>query len=209
MKTLFILASIMSVLFLAAPNKVEAQKKTAAKTIVGTISGYECGDNCYLTITDNKGKEHVGLCTARPLCTKWNADTEMPNWYKGKKVRVTIGRGIQLDGSGNVMGKMDAFTGIQFLTTRTSVSAQPSAENWFVILGSFPKSQLARANQRLKYVRSLGYEASIVDTDNYAGLRDGFYSVVLGPYSKSDAKRFLRSIRPVIHDAYAKSGDED
>jgi hypothetical protein len=90
-------------------------KSKAAKTIEGTISGYECGDNCYLTITDQKGKEHTGLCTAHPLCTRWNAEVMMPDSYKGKRVKVTIGKGTQLDGSGNVMGPMDAFTRIQFL----------------------------------------------------------------------------------------------
>lgn len=115
MKTLFVLASVMVVLFLAAPNKVEAQKRKAAKIIEGTISRYECGDNCYLTITDKKGKEHTGLCTAHPLCTKWNREVMMPDSYKGKRVKVTIGKGTQFDGGGNVMGTMDAFTRIQLL----------------------------------------------------------------------------------------------
>ena len=115
MKTLRVLASVMAVLFLTAPNGIEAQKRKATRIMEGTISRYECGDNCYLIITDKKGKEHTGLCTAHPLCTKWNREVKMPNSYKGRRVRVTIGKGTQLDGGGNVMGTMDAFTKIELL----------------------------------------------------------------------------------------------
>jgi hypothetical protein len=114
MKNLFILVTVMAVLFIAAPNKVMAQKAKAVRIIEGTISEYSCGDNCYLTITDKKGKKHEGLCTA-PLCSAWNDKTEMPKSYKGKRVKVTVGKGTQYDGAGNVMGKMDAFIKIQLL----------------------------------------------------------------------------------------------
>lgn len=121
------LASAIAALFFVAPHSIDAQKRRAARTIEGTISRYECGDNCYLTITDTKGKEHAGLCTAHPLCTKWNENVEMPDSYKGKRVRVTVGRGTQYNGSGDVMGHMDAFTKIQLLTTPARSSAQPAA----------------------------------------------------------------------------------
>src|SRR4051812_13770333 len=41
MKSLFVLASVMIVLFLAAPNEVEAQKRKAAKIIEGTVIGMD------------------------------------------------------------------------------------------------------------------------------------------------------------------------
>lgn len=126
MKILFILASVMVVFFLGLSHKVEAQKKAVARTVVGTISGYECGDNCYLTITDSKGKAHVGLCSARSLCTSWNADAAMPESYKGKKVTVTIGKGTLLTGSGQVAGTMDAFTSIQMMPASSSVNVANS-----------------------------------------------------------------------------------
>jgi hypothetical protein len=94
-------------------------KGEAAKIIEGTISGYECGDNCYLTITDQKGIEHIGLCTARPICTNWNQNAMMPNSYKGKRVRVTIGKGAQLTGAGEAVGTVDAFIRIQFTESET------------------------------------------------------------------------------------------
>jgi hypothetical protein len=40
MKTLFVLTSVMAVLFLAAPNKVEAQKRKAATPIETTVNAY-------------------------------------------------------------------------------------------------------------------------------------------------------------------------
>lgn len=98
-------------------NVAEAdQKKPAAKVVTGTISGFECGDNCYLTIVDKQGKEHTGLCSAEPLCEKiMTATGDNLGGYKGKKVKVTVGTGQQVDGSGTVMGTMDAFVKIQLL----------------------------------------------------------------------------------------------
>jgi hypothetical protein len=76
-----------------------------------------------LTITDEKGKEHTGLCTARPLCTRWNAEVMMPDSYKGRRVRITISKGTLLTGGGDVAGTMDAFATIQFIDSE-SIRAQ-------------------------------------------------------------------------------------
>lgn len=84
------------------------------RRITGTIRGFECGDNCYLTIVDGKKAEQVGLCAA-PECESWNELTVMPSRYKGKRVTVTVGQGQQVDDSGNVMGEMMSFTKIRFL----------------------------------------------------------------------------------------------
>ena len=95
-------------------NQMEAQKSKAANIMEGTISNFGCGDNCYLTITDGKGKEHIGLCLA-PLCNAWAGLQEMPAQYKGKRVQVMIGKGKQYNASGKVMGTHDAFTRVQLL----------------------------------------------------------------------------------------------
>ncbi|UVK42138.1 hypothetical protein BPNPMPFG_003790 [Mesorhizobium sp. AR07] len=84
------------------------------RKITGTIRGFECGDNCYLTIVDRKKTEQVGLCAA-PVCESWNEQTVMPSRYKGKRVTVMVGQGQQVDDSGNVMGEMMSFTKIRFL----------------------------------------------------------------------------------------------
>ncbi len=80
----------------------------------GRIRAFECGDNCYLTIIDSRNKEHTGLCTA-PECEPWNEQASMPSRYRGKRVSVTLGQGIQLDTEGTQMGRMTAFKKIRFL----------------------------------------------------------------------------------------------
>lgn len=83
------------------------------KTLTGTIVSYECGDNCYLTVKDEQGTEHVALCTA-PQCDSWNEVAAMPKNFLKKKVQVSVGRAKQYDGAGNEMGEMDAFDSITF-----------------------------------------------------------------------------------------------
>jgi hypothetical protein len=116
MKTLFTLASVMIVLFIGVPNKVTAQKAKAVRTVTGTISKVEWGDNFYLTIVDSKGKKHTALCSA-PICSKFSDDAKIPKRYKGKKVKATIGKRTRYSGGGgsNAMDKYDAFIKIQFL----------------------------------------------------------------------------------------------
>ncbi|MBU0656617.1 MAG: hypothetical protein KJ914_15965 [Gammaproteobacteria bacterium] len=83
-----------------------------SRQLDATIVSYECGDNCYLNIKDEQGEEYTGLCTA-PLCDNWNEVAAMPDSFKGKRVRVTVGEGQQFDGGGNLMGTMDAFESIE------------------------------------------------------------------------------------------------
>ncbi len=87
------------------------------QTMIGTIMGFECGDNCYLTIVDEKGLDHQALCGDTQVCDKMmeNPDDPALGGYKRKLVKVTIGQGKQFDGAGNVMGTMDAFEKIQVL----------------------------------------------------------------------------------------------
>ena len=81
----------------------------AGKRVDGRIKSFECGDNCYLTIVTKSGKELNALCAAK-ACEPWNAETEIPRDLIGRKVRVTLDTGVQLDGSGNEMGSYPAFT---------------------------------------------------------------------------------------------------
>jgi hypothetical protein len=77
--------------------------------------------------------------------------------------------------------------------------------NWVVILGSFPHAARADADQSRSYLASRGIRAQIIDTDDYPNLTDGYYSVVLGPYSKSRAQQTLSSVSGVVDDAYIKA----
>lgn len=86
--------------------------------------------------------------------------------------------------------------------TPCSTVRPPSSGDWFVILGTKPK--IEEANQDLQYALSLGCNARIIDTDNYPRLSGGFYSVVIGPYSKPDAKRLRKQLEPYIKGVYIK-----
>lgn len=80
-------------------------------TVEGVVTNYLCGDNCYLTIKDNKGLEATGLCTAE-LCGKYNwKDAEMKK-LQGKRaiVRLKKDTGIQYDGNGDPVSKMHEIT---------------------------------------------------------------------------------------------------
>ena len=89
--------------------------RSVDRIIEGKIASYECGDNCHLTIIDKHNKEHTALCTARE-CQSWNFQSEMPAFFIGKKVAVTVGKGVAIYGDGEtVAGRMDAYTLIRFL----------------------------------------------------------------------------------------------
>jgi cell division septation protein DedD len=88
----------------------------------------------------------------------------------------------------------------------TKRTPQPASGTWFVFLSSFPRNNYEKANQRLQYVQGLGYDASLIDTDNYPGLSGGLWAVVMGPYSKSEAKSVAAQMKSVRSDVYIKSG---
>lgn len=112
MKTVFwVLLTVLCLL----PSAHAAGKKKPLEVIEGTISAFESADNFYLTIVDKKGIQHTALC-APDLCQKLIAATDDKlGGYKGKKVRVTVGTGKQMDGSGQVMGVMEAFVKIRLV----------------------------------------------------------------------------------------------
>lgn len=77
---------------------------------------------------------------------------------------------------------------------------------WFVVLGSYPKSQSANANSRLSSIKSLGFDARIISTDEFPGFKSGLVSVVSGPLSKAAADSLLADMQSSVSDAYVKSG---
>ena len=75
---------------------------------------------------------------------------------------------------------------------------------WVVILGSFPKSQQGKARSRLSEARNFGFDATIIDTDDYSGLADGFYSVVINAGTRGQALNLLPQAKEFRGDAYVK-----
>ncbi len=106
-KILFVLVALS---FMTMMNVSMAKDRT----IVGYISDFGCGDNCYLSIKQDNGKMIDALCAA-PVCRPWSETAEMPRRFIGKKVRVTVGKDKQYDGAGTVMGNFRSFKKIQFL----------------------------------------------------------------------------------------------
>ena len=93
---------------------------------------------------------------------------------------------------------------------RMAELAQPALPEgrFFLIMGSYPKSERAKAEARLAELRSLGLEeASLADTDRHSRLTDGLYAVVVGPTSESHAKSLLPRARQLLGQAYVKAGD--
>lgn len=75
---------------------------------------------------------------------------------------------------------------------------------WVVILGSFPKVQQGKARSRLSEARNFGFDAMIIDTDEYSGLADGFYSVVVNAGTRGQALNLLPQAKEFRGDAYVK-----
>lgn len=98
----------------AAALVLAATPVSAGDVVVGQIGSYECGDNCYLTITSIEGTDLTALCVAEQ-CADWNMEAFMPEDRVGLSVVATVGLADQVDGSGTVMGQWLAFTTIQFL----------------------------------------------------------------------------------------------
>lgn len=95
---------------------------SAPDTLNGRIAEFTCGDNCYLTVVDDFGKKHDGLCVA-PACAPWNKATAIPRGLVGRQVLVKVGMGVQINSSGTEQGRMLSFREITLFPT--SGSTQP------------------------------------------------------------------------------------
>ena len=97
---------LAAVALMLAPGVAAAQDEL--NVLTGTIAGFECGDNCYLTVAFGDAGQLVGLCVA-PECEDWNANVEIPADLIGAKVTVTVGVGQQYQG-GDTYEPYIAFT---------------------------------------------------------------------------------------------------
>ncbi|MGX1744230.1 hypothetical protein ACWIEX_21990 [Bosea sp. NPDC055353] len=95
---------------------------SAPDTLNGRIAEFVCGDNCYLTVVDDFGKKHDGLCVA-PACAPWNKAAAMPRGLMGRQVSVKVEMGVQIDSSGTEQGRILSFRELTLLPA--SGSTQP------------------------------------------------------------------------------------
>jgi hypothetical protein len=112
-------ALAVAALLMSSAGAMQVQARSPAPAakpgdrLVAKIKSFECGDNCYLIVTDARGREIAGLCEAK-ACQPWNEKTEIPRKLVGRQVSITTGVGVQRDAEGNVMGKMKSFRKIDF-----------------------------------------------------------------------------------------------
>ncbi len=76
--------------------------------------------------------------------------------------------------------------------------------NWFVIAGTFPQSSGMEEPKRLvTRLQKNRFDAYIINTNRYSNLKDGFWAVVMGPYTdvkkagktKTRLKAFVKAAR--------------
>lgn len=111
----------------AIANRVSSKplpqpQASAPDALNGRIAEFVCGDNCYLTVVDDFGKKHDGLCVA-PACAPWNKAAAMPRSLMGRQVSVKVGMGVQIDSSATEQGRMLSFRELTLLPA--SGSTQP------------------------------------------------------------------------------------
>lgn len=101
--------AVMAVLL--TPGYAVAQEEF--NVLTGTVAGFECGDNCYLTVTFGEAGQLVGLCVA-PECANWNEQVAIPEGLVGAAVRVEVGVGEQYQGD-ELTAPYIAFTSVTVL----------------------------------------------------------------------------------------------
>ncbi|MBA3767491.1 MAG: SPOR domain-containing protein [Acidobacteria bacterium] len=107
--------------------------------------------------------------------------------------------------SGTVNNNLQTSEPPKKAATRATPVATTSGK-WFIILGSYPKAESNKANERLNFIRGRGYDARIVDSDDYPNLKGGLWVVVMGPFARNEAEGIKNKMRSIVPDAYAKSG---
>jgi hypothetical protein len=109
-----IACALIGALSLATLNPARAAPSAKpGQTLTGRIKKFQCGDNCYLTITTPKG-EVDALCSAK-VCVPWFENQKMPARMIGRKVVVRTGTDKQFDGNYDVVGHYLAFRTITFV----------------------------------------------------------------------------------------------
>lgn len=86
------------------------------------------------------------------------------------------------------------------LVMRTRSTPQPGGlaqqENrWFVIFGAFAAENRQAANLHLEEVKAKGFDARIIDTNQYSNLTPNKLAIVMGPYSEVAAMRLANQVR--------------
>ncbi len=118
-------------------------------------------------------------------------------------------RGARLEAV--AVGWRDATGGQVIRSTPKDEPSTPTtssvAGDWFVIAGSYPHASVAQAEILLHRLQAQGLPVRLVNTDSYAKLSNGLYSVVVATNSRSSAFHALEGVKQYVSDAYVKKGN--
>jgi hypothetical protein len=80
-----------------------------------TLTGFSCGDNCYVEFTPNVegGGDETALCSAK-ICSNWADAGKLPATFKNKLAEVKYGKATRIDGSGDKVDEYRNITEIRF-----------------------------------------------------------------------------------------------
>jgi hypothetical protein len=201
MKSLFVLASVMIVLFLTAPNEVEAQKRKVAKIIEGTVIGtdgtkywsglrIESGGKEYTFVTEYNARQGTNPTVIGGDCC-----------IKGMRVRVTY-----IDSPSRFLLNMTRIVVLGMTAPPPSVSGQPVKTE--VRAGDAPQYALPMSREKafFYHVKFQGYDDSFID---YYG-----FTFDSQNYNNSKSDEFERSkyrdkIRNLIKEGVSKLAFND
>jgi cell division protein FtsN len=72
-------------------------------------------------------------------------------------------------------------------STPPITSTSLSEKIWLVMLGGYREQNWSTAETRRDYLQKQGFNAYIVDTNNYQNLDPNLHAIVMGPYSMDEA----------------------
>lgn len=87
-------------------------------------------------------------------------------------------------------GIVFALSIVVLITVLVMRKAPRQGENWFVILGTFTAENIDGANRRLEQVKAKGFDARVVNTNDYSNFTPNKLAVVMGPYPENLARRW-------------------
>ena len=99
MVTIGNLTLLIAALSLAGPAVARSGPERAPKswTTTARLVGFECGDNCWLSVKDARGRRESVLCNA-PQCERWMSLGTLPKRLVGKRVKMSMRMGKAMSG---------------------------------------------------------------------------------------------------------------
>ena len=196
----------------AARNAWEAIKDLSKPAVFDTLAN-QYADTIYGEFARDRAAELRKAATSAPDFTANDGPTEEARkaWQEIKELTVPeVFEALAQQYPGTIYAQF-AVKRAKDLRKRVA-EVQPddkkvverSSARWFVVTGSFPKPQRAKANQRRSEVRNAGYEAVIVDSNDYDNLADGLLVVVIKATTREQAFSIKDRVAGQLGDAYVK-----